>query len=450
MKAALPLRPVAPWLASMAAALVATAVFAEAAPPDFGPQSWTQYRAGPTRNAVVETGGPLPQGGIARNFATDDQVRDNPVVIGNQLYVGNHDSGSLNCFDLATGKLLWHAKAPNWVHSDMIDDGRTVYVGFGNRDFPSQTIRGTGKSGVMALNRYTGDIDWTFFTSGTGMPTPIYRDGIVYMATGGGLLYALDATTGTLQWKVKLPGWVSMSAPALKRNLIYVGTNDSLTAVDINTRGIAWMFRDYGSFTDVPPAIGPDETGSDTVVITAVKHADKVTREEKATYHTSPTAEHHFIYAFDTIGMLKWKDLLGHGQEQDNNTSGAPAIADGKVFVGSPYTNTVYAYDLADGTQLWHFAVGAKVKGAPAIAGGKVYFGDTKGRLHVLDEATGTQLAVTQLGDKPLAPAGPVIVNGEIFISSQDGHVYARPLAEIDAGTADGQPTPAPGAVPAP
>lgn len=431
-------------LLAPAVALAVTASPLLAAQAEFGPGEWTQYRAGPTRNAVIDTGGTLPAGGIAPSFKTDDQVRANPVIVGNILYVGNHESGSLNAFDIATGKQLWKAKAPNWIHSDMIDDGHTVYVGFGNRHFPSPTIRGTGKSGVMALDRWSGTVLWTFDTAGTGMPTPAVRNGVVYMATGGSRLYALDAKTGTRLWSIRLPGFVSMAAPAVAGDMLYVGTSRSLTAVDLGRRAIAWTFRDYGSLDDPPPAVGPDSKGEQTVVTTAMKNPKRLTPEEKAAYKTSDTAENQFIYAFTTDGLPKWKDLLGTGPWQPNNTSGAPAIADGKVFVGSPYTNAVYAYDLADGKRLWEFPAGAKVKGAPAIDDGRVYFGDVKGRLHVLDEATGKQLGVLQLGDKPLAPAGPVIVNGVLFVSSQDGKVYARPLDQLIGRAGNPETTVAP------
>ena len=396
----------------------------------FGPSEWTQYRGGPSRNAVFQDG----TGGteVAPAFQTDNQVRATPVIVNGRLYVGDHETGTLNAFDVRTGKKLWQAKAPNWVHSDMIEKDGVIYVGFGNRLYPSMHVRGTGESGVMALSADTGETVWTFRTAGTGMPTPALKDNTVYFATGDSHLYAIDALSGQQRWQVRLPGLVSMSSPALSGERLYVGTNDSLTAVDLDRRSIAWMFRDYGSFTDVPPAVTKGPNGHDLVVITAVKHADRVSREEKATYRTDPAKDHHFIYAFNDEGLLEWKDLLGFGPIQDDNTSGAPAIAGGVVYVGSPYTMSVFAYDVKTGKRVWERKVGAKVKGAPAIAGGRVYAGDTKGRLHVIDAATGEELKAVAVSDKPLAPAGPVIVDGTLFLSSQDGKVYALALADLD------------------
>lgn len=166
--------------------------------------------------------------------------------------------------------------------------------------------------------------------------------------------------------------------------------------IDLDRRAIAWMFRDYGSFTDVPPVVGWGEGGRGIVLATVVKHADRVTRGEKATYVTDPDAEHHFGYAFNTDGLVLWKDLLGNGPEQDNNTSGVPAIRRRRVYVGN-----------------------------------------TKGGLHVVDAESGGEVAREPLSHNPLAPSGPIILGDTLLVSSQDGRVYTRPLADMGLSVSD-------------
>ncbi len=422
-------------LGALSICLAASAsLAADATSPAFGPADWRQYRGTPTRNAVFPAGAATPP--MPAAFDTGAAISATPVVSAGQLYIGTTDgplSGTLYAFDFASSQPRWTVKLPNQTMSDMVAAAGTIYVGFGNRDFASRTVRGTGESGVLAVSARTGQIVWTFKTAGEVMPTPVVSHGVVYIATGDGTLYALDARSGTLDWSLRLPGWDSMSSPALDDAHLYIGSSDSFVAVNLPRRAIAWMFRDRASFTDVSPAVDRDATGRRVIVTTGVKGADRLTREERATYAMDPDQAAHFIYAFDESGILVWKDLLGQGPSQDDNTAGAPAIADGRVFVGSPYTLAVYAYDLTTGRQLWRTSVGTGVKGAPAIAGGRVYVGDMRGRLHVLDEATGRELATLQLSGKPLAPAGPVIVGGTLFMSSQDGRVYARSIDELAA-----------------
>src|SRR5699024_8145155 len=41
-----------------------------------------------------------------------------------------------------------------------------------------------------------------------------------------------------------------------------------------------------------------------------------------------------------------------------------------------------------------------------------------------------------QLSEEPLAPAGPIIVNDTLVVSSQDTNVYMLPISEVTAGDA--------------
>lgn len=407
----------------------------------FGPTQWTQYRMGPEHNAVFDDGKDtaLPDA----HYRTGDQVRAAPVIVDGRLYVGNHATGGLFAFSLADGKALWtdnhpwFRHAPNWVHAETITDGKRLYVAYGNRVFQSAGVRGTGRSGVMAVDPETGGTLWNHPTVGEVMPTPALWNGLLYATTGGANLRAIDPETGKLAWKLKLPGWVSMSSPAVTDDgMLYVGTMDAVVGVDLEQKKIAWRHDETGSFTDVPPAVGEDGV----VVITAVKAYASATKEERAQFPHTGKGYMHFIYGFDAAsGELVWKDLLGSGPKQDNNTSGAPAIADGRVYVGSPYTKSVFAYDVSSGERLWEHPAQNKVKGAPAISDGLVFFGDTGGLLYVVDAESGDALkrrngsplpprklggSLSNAKNTALAPAGPVVIGDTLFVGSQDRYVY--------------------------
>lgn len=185
----------------------------------FGPAEWSQYRLSATNNAVFDNAATaLPDA----HYKTSGQVRATPVIVGNRLYVGNHGTGGLFAFNVRSGEMLWGNKAPywrhapNWVHADMIYAHGRLYLGYGNRMFQSPTVRGTGASGVMALDPDTGATLWQHPTRGEVMPAPAYWQGQVLAVTGAGRLLALDAASGETLWQLELPGWVSMSSPAIK------------------------------------------------------------------------------------------------------------------------------------------------------------------------------------------------------------------------------------------
>src|SRR5699024_9856400 len=131
-----------------------------------------------------------------------------------------------------------------------------------------------------------------------------------------------------------------MSSPTIKDDVLYVGAINAVVAVDLKARKTLWTYRETGSFTDVPPAISADGV----VVMTAVKPYSALTDAEKEQW---PQARQyvHFIYGFAADdGELLWKTLMGYGPKQRNNTSGAPAIANGRVYVGSPYTQSFFSF----------------------------------------------------------------------------------------------------------
>src|SRR5699024_6247894 len=133
---------------------------------------WTQYRHTHTNNTHVTSGLDQIYNGAIQ---TANEVRATPVVADGKIFVGNHDSGELQAFDLASGDLLWQKQTPNSLHSTIIyADGR-FFVGSCSRFYAPtdpEGIRGTGKSGVLSLAPDTGEQQWRFDTPGDVMPTP--------------------------------------------------------------------------------------------------------------------------------------------------------------------------------------------------------------------------------------------------------------------------------------
>jgi len=384
----------------------------------FGPEEWHQYRMKGDKNAIFDNGSDSLE---FHKFETANEVRATPVIVGDQLFIGNHESGELFSFDVTTGEQLWQNEAPNWIHSEMIYHNGKVYVGFGNRFFQDNGIRGTGENGVLALDADSGDILWKFNTPGEVMPTPAYYDGAVYITTGDRHLYKLDPDTGELYNKENIGSTVSMSAPNITDDTLFVGGSGpepyTFSAYDLTNDEFKWQteFAEvYAGLDDAPPAV------FDNIVVTTA--LEEVEDEGQA---------EHFMYAMDTeTGDLIWKESLGEGEKVSNNKSGAPMIYEGNIYVGSPITKTFYAYDLKSGEKLWEFE-NEVMKAPPVAQDGTVYFSNTKGFVYALDAETGEVVAEKELNGT-LAPAGPIIVNDTLFVGSQDSNVYAVPLTDFE------------------
>jgi len=78
-------------------------------------------------------------------------------------------------------------------------------------------------------------------------------------------------------------------------------------------------------------------------------------------------------YADDTIAddlELLWNYSTG------GLISSSPAVADGKVFVGSEnLDNKIYCLDENTGSLIWSYTAGQSVYTSPAVADGKVFVG---------------------------------------------------------------------------
>lgn len=383
----------------------------------FGADSWKQYRYSPDSNAVIDSGhDPLEY----MRLETKEEVRATPVVADGKVFIGNHDSGEIMAFDLADGRKIWEEHAPNWIHSEAIYHEGKVYVGYGNRHFKADGTRGTGASGVMALDAETGEEIWNYETDGEVMPTPAIYGDHLYITTGDRHLYKLTLGEGKLIHKHYLGSVVSMSSPNIYKGTLYFGSGApkpyTFHAYDLETDEIKWetdLTDIERGLDDVPAAV--DEG---IAVTTAIVINDDGESE-------------HEIYAMDTdTGKISWQDNWGPGKTVRNNKSGAPMIHDGKVFVASPKTEKYYAYDLKSGEKLWELA-DAAAKAPPAAKDGIVYFANTEGYVSGIDIETGRKVKEKQLGGT-LAPAGPVIANDTMFVGSQDSYVYIVPLSDFE------------------
>lgn len=113
------------------------------------------------------------------------------------------------------------------------------------------------------------------------------------------------------------------------------------------------------------------------------------------------------------------------------DVSYSPVIAEGRLVVGSMVDDTVTAYDLNTGEILWRFTTDGPVRLAPAIADGRVFVGSDDGHLYCLDLANGHRLwqlrggprARLVLGNQRLISTwpvrnGPVVHQGVVYFAA--------------------------------
>ena len=82
---------------------------------------------------------------------------------------------------------------------------------------------------------------WPMNEGGTNQPSPLARNGTVYLNNTGGLVQAIDGRTGNLIWEHHLDGNLAMRGMSLYDDKLFVATSNAhLVALNARTGEIAW------------------------------------------------------------------------------------------------------------------------------------------------------------------------------------------------------------------
>ncbi|MFC2020230.1 PQQ-binding-like beta-propeller repeat protein [Chloroflexota bacterium] len=205
------------------------------------------------------------------DFKTRFPVRAAPAIAGGTVYFGSDDY-YLYAVDEATGKKLWTFNTGSPAGSSPTVSNGIVYVGSAD-----------GYS--YALNTVNGQRRLRFRSHYPVYTAPAVSDGTVYVVTAKGLLYAFDGNARTrLQehefrpmwmqlWLMGIPGvssppiqtgflWslkigeAATSSPAVIGNTLYVGSDNKLVAIDLQSHEKRWEFETGGTIMSSPAVAG--------------------------------------------------------------------------------------------------------------------------------------------------------------------------------------------------
>lgn len=227
---------------------------------------------------------------------------------------------------------------------------------------------------------------WTFPTGERIVSSAAYAEGVVYVGSDDGNLYAIDAESGRQRWMHRTGGPVS-SSPAVADGRVYVLSYDGrLHALNARSGELLWKFA----------------TGGER-------------RFEARGLHGQQPRTQTFADPFDVY-------------------LSSPVVAEGRIYFGSS-DGHVYALDAEGGELRWSFRTGEVVHASPAYAAGRVVVGSWDGRLHALDAATGRELWQVQTGVDALMAnqqgfqSSPAITGDTVIVGCRDAHLYAFDLA---------------------
>jgi outer membrane protein assembly factor BamB len=252
---------------------------------------------------------------------------------------------------------------------------------------------------------------WTGTIGHGTYSSPSVANGVVYVGSGNGKLYAFSTaagstnctTTGTPPTKTCTPLWTgatgsyAYSSPAVAGGVVYVGSEDHKLYAFSTAAGSTNCIT-----TGTPPTktCTPLWTGATTGVIV----------------YSSPAVAGGVVYVGSEDGKL--------------SAFSAAAGSTNCTTTGTPPVKTC--------TPLWTGATGYGVDSSPAVANGVVYVGSGDNKLYAFSAAAGSTNCMTT-GTPPIKTctplrtvatgsavySSPAVANGVVYVGSYDGKLYA-------------------------
>jgi len=291
-------------------------------------------------------------------------------------------------------------------------------------------------------------LNWSYATSGAIESSPAVANGIVYVGSNDGKLYAFDASCHSAcqpLWSYPTGDRIS-SSPAIANRLVYIGSEDgNFYAFDASCRSSCQPLWSYptGSSMNSSPAVanGVIYVSSDKLYAfdASCRHACQPLWYATGHYISSPSSpavangviyvgswDDHKLYAFDTNCHSDCQPLWSYPAGW--SISSSPTVANGIVYVGSE-DSRVYAFDASCRSgclPLWSYPTGLGIYSSPAVANGVVYVGSEDHKLYAFD--TSCHRACQPLWSYTTGSninSSPAVANGVVYVGSGDGKLYA-------------------------
>ena len=293
----------------------------------------------------------------------------------------------------------------------------------------------TRKGEVFALDLYKGDkiAAEEFSQSIEGAPALSERMIYVPAAWGSKVLKAYDLINGGVQWSIK---GAPIESPLLllERHLIAADVEGNVLALDPDHGVERWRY----SNTELDSYIaGPVRLASgDVMVVDISGHIvalSPVTGDVKWEKHldenvyATPAVSEQSLYIPTTTGKFYALDQTGREQwvyevEDPLTRFSSPAITKDRIVFGGS-DGILRGVDARTGTTLWTFQTDGNFSAPPAIVSGIVYAGAMDRALYAIDISSGSVLWQTTLRGR--IKSAPAVFDDHLIVLAEPRHVYA-------------------------
>ena len=199
----------------------------------------------------------------------------------------------------------------------------------------------------------------------------------------------------TVAWTSNL-GFDSDSSPVIVNDVLYVGSNFGIHAIDAKTGKELWKTQTNGFVKSAP-------TVADGVLYVG--------------------GDDNRFYAMDIKdGTMKWIY-----KNATNGYTSSPIVVNNLAYEGSK-DGSFYAFDVRNGEPSWQVLTGKLIESSPAMGDGLIVFGPDGGLIIAVDRVTRKENWRYDTGASDIL-SSPLIADGSVFVGSNDGNIYALATA---------------------
>ena len=317
----------------------------------------------------------------------------------------------------------------------------------------------------------------TLIAWGEGWSSPAASDGVVYVGTRQGEVWALDAFQGDVIWRFSPEKDERLGAvfgpPSVGNGFVYVGDRGDrsgrtakagkLFALSKDREDGGSIRRDRGEWVRPPtegaigaivggPALdqGLVMVGSDDGNLYAFRTTGESAGEMAWSFPTgaqiwsSPVATGDMVYfgsmdrhiyavhtTGDRAGSIAWKYKTGGA------VLSTPLLLDGMVIVGS-FDRKLYALESRTGALRWSFSGDEWFWAGPATDGDVIFAPTMGGTVYALGKNGNPKWATPFKGESPIV-SSPVVVEGRLVVATDGGllHLLSTRTGEELEGAKD-------------
>ena len=324
-----------------------------------------------------------------------------PVVNANWSQPGGSANNAPGHLALRTSvKRSWSADAGTGSHyrgrlivPPIAFDGRVYTLDVSSR--LSAFTMGTGK--ITWRKKLAPDNEHGYEGYGGGLAAD---GGRLYVATGFGIVYAVNPKTGKQIWEKKI-GEPVRTSPTAHRDRLYIMTAAGRLIAMSGLDGTQlWQYRGLPDKATLSASPSPAVSGE---------------------YVVAPYSSGELVAVNAATGQPVWTEALSRTRTSSAmgtlNTVARPAIDNGVVYaIGNG--GRMIATKLKTGERVWSANIAGNQM--PWVSGASVFVVDTTGKLLALDRKTGKILWTVKLaGDNVWS--GPVLAGGVLWLVSKGG-----------------------------